>query len=150
MGRNKFISKEEINRLRLKPVHYESPQIVTVNGTKKQSLPVFSKTIDSVDDKVSEKIQITIIKTPTLIKLKEKYEHLRGKIFNRTSSEEHPMQFTSLLGDDTYYEIQTEKVYKVRPEEPIVEGATLVCSWWKGLCRQQVTRRNCTSVMFQE
>ena len=97
MGRNKFISKEEINRLRLKPVHYESPQIVTVNGTKKQSLPVFSKTIDSVDDKVSEKIQITIIKTPTLIELKEKYEHLHGKMFNRTSREEYPMQFTSYL-----------------------------------------------------
>ena len=99
MGRNNFISKEEINRLRLKPVHYESPQIVTVNGTKKQSLPVFSETIDSVDDKVSEKIQITIIKTPTLIELKEKYEHLRGKMFNRTSSEEYPMQFTSYLGE---------------------------------------------------
>lgn len=69
MGRN-FISKEEINRPGLKPVSHESHQIITVNGTKKQSLPVFSETIDSVDDKVSEKIQITIIKTPTLIELK--------------------------------------------------------------------------------
>ena len=81
----------------MKPARHESRQIVTVNGTKKQSLPVFSETIDSVDDKVSEKIQITIIKTPTLIELKAKYEHLCGKMFNRTSSEEYPMQFTSYL-----------------------------------------------------
>ena len=69
LGRNNFISKEEIYRVGLKPVHHESRQIVTVNGTKKQSLLVFSETIDSVDDKVSEKIQITIIKTPTVIEL---------------------------------------------------------------------------------
>ena len=118
----------------MKPVSHKSHQIVTVNGTKKESLPVFSETIDSVDHKVSEKIQITIIKTPTLIELKAKYEHLRGKMFYRTSSEEYPIHL--ILGDDTYCEIQTEKVYKVQPEEPIVEGTTLVCSWQKGLHRQ--------------
>ena len=55
LGRKNFISKEEIYRLGLKPVSHESHQIVTVNGTKKQSLPVFGETIDSVDDKVGEK-----------------------------------------------------------------------------------------------
>ena len=70
-GRN-LISKEDIYRLGLKPVSHKSHQIVTVNGTKKESLPVFRETIDSVDHKVSEKIQITIIKTPTLIELKAK------------------------------------------------------------------------------
>ena len=113
MGRNNFISKQEIYRLGLKPVSCESHQIITVNGTKKQSLPVFSETIDSVDDKASEKIQITVIKTPTLIELKAKYEHLRGKMFYRTSSEEYPVHL--ILGDDTYCEIQTEKVYKLQP-----------------------------------
>ena len=55
LGKNNFISKEEIYRLGLKPVSLVSHQIVTVNGTKKQSLPVFGETIDSVDDKVGEK-----------------------------------------------------------------------------------------------
>ena len=81
-------------------MHHESRQIVTVNGTKKQSLPVFSEMIDSVDDKVSEKIVITrskladftIRKRPTLMELKAKHEHLRGKMFYRTSSsKEYPI-----------------------------------------------------------
>ena len=58
-------------------------------------------------------------------------------MFYRTSSEEYPIHL--ILGDDTYCEIQTEKVYKVQPEEPIVEGTTLVCSWQKGLHRQYST-----------
>lgn len=93
-GRN-LISKEEIYRLGLKPVSHKSQKIVTVNGTKKESLPVFSETIDSVDHKVSEKIQITIIKTPTLIELKAKYEHLLGKCF--TGPQVKSTQFTSYL-----------------------------------------------------
>lgn len=136
LGRNNFISKEEIYSLGLKPVSHESHQIVTVNGTKKPSLPVFSKTIDSVDDKVSEKVQITIIKTPTQTELKAKYEHLQEKMFYRTSSEEYPIHLT--LRDDTCCEIQTEQMYKVRPEDPVIEGTTLVCSWWKGLRRQHM------------
>ena len=115
LGRNNFISKEEIYRAGLKPVSHESHQIITVNRTKKRSLPVFSETIDSVDHKVGEKIQITIIKTPTLIELKAKYEHLHGKMFYKTSSEEYPIHLT--LRDDTYCEIQTEQMYKVRPED---------------------------------
>lgn len=93
-GRN-LISKEEIYRLGLKPVSHKSHQIVSVNRTKKESLPVFSETIDSVDHKVSEKKQITIIKTPTLIELKAKYEHLRGKCF--TGPQVKSTQFTSYL-----------------------------------------------------
>ena len=59
-------------------------------------------------------------------------------MFYRTSSEEYPIHL--ILGDDTYMycEIQTETGYKVRPEDPIVEGTTLVCSWWKGLHRQHM------------
>ena len=57
-------------------------------------------------------------------------------MFYRTSSKEYPIHLT--LGDDTYCKIQTEKVYIVQSEEPIVEGTTLVCSWQKGLHRQHM------------
>ena len=39
------LNLKAINRLGLKPPRHESRQIVTVNGTKKQSLPVFSEKI---------------------------------------------------------------------------------------------------------
>ena len=107
LRRNNFISKEEINRPGLKPVSHESHQIVTVNRTKKRSLPVFSEMIDSVDHKVGEKIQITIIKTPTLIELKAEYEHLHGKMFYMTSREEYPIHLT--LGDNTYCTARSKK-----------------------------------------
>ena len=79
---------------------------------------------------MSEKIEITgrtladftIIKRLTLMGLKAEYEHLRGKMFYRASSEEYPIHL--ILGDATYCKIRVEQVYKGRLEDPIVEGTT--------------------------
>ena len=128
-GRN-FISKEAADKLRLKPVRYESRHIVTVNGTKKQTMPIFDVTIDSVDGQAREKVEITgskladftTIRRPTLAELKAKYQHVEGKLFYRTASEEYPIHI--ILGDATYCTIKTEEVYKGQPEDPIVEGTT--------------------------
>ena len=46
------------------------------------------------------------------MELKAKYEHLCGKMFYRTSSEEYP--FHLILRDATYLKIRTEHVYKGR------------------------------------
>ena len=115
-GRN-FISKEAVNKLKLNPIRHESRHIVTVNGTKKQSMPIYDVTINSIDSKVSEKIEITgskltnftTIKRPTLSELKEKYQHVQGKMSYRTASEEYPIHL--ILGDATYCKIRTEQVY---------------------------------------
>ena len=128
-GRN-FISKEAANKLKLNPIRHESRHIVTVNGTKKQSMPIYDVTINSIDSKASEKIEIigskladfTTIKRPTLSELKEKYQHVQGKMFYRTASEEYPIHL--ILGDATYSKTRTEQVYKGKPEDPIVEGTT--------------------------
>ena len=128
-GRN-FISKEAANKLKLNPIRHESRHIVTVNGTKKQSMPMYDVTINSIDSKASEKIEITgskltdftTIKRPTLSELKEKYQHVQGKMFYRTASEGYPIHL--ILGDATYCKIRTEQVYKGKPEDPIVEGTT--------------------------
>ena len=128
-GRN-FISKEAANKLKLNPIRHESRHIVTVNGMKKQSMPIYGVTINSIDSTASEKIEITgskltdftTIKRPTLSELKEKYQHVQGKMFYRTASEEYPIHL--ILGDATYCKIRTEQVYKGKPEDPIVEETT--------------------------
>ena len=59
-------------------------------------MPIYDVTINSVDNKTSEKIEITgskladftTIKRPTLTELKDKFQHVQGKMFYRTVSEE--------------------------------------------------------------
>lgn len=128
-GRN-FISRDAIEKLNLTPTRHETRHIVTVNGVKRQSLPLFDVTLKSLDDQVQEKIEVTgskmpdftVVKRPTLEELKEKYSHARDKKFYRTANEEYPIQL--ILGDSTYCKIRTEQVFKGKPEEPIVEGTT--------------------------
>jgi len=57
-GRN-FITSKAIKRLNLKPEHHEVRQILTVNGTKRQSIPIFNLSIESLDEKTSEEIEVT-------------------------------------------------------------------------------------------
>ena len=93
-------------------------------------MPVYDVIINSIDSKATEKIEITgskladftTIKRPTLTELKEKFQHVQGKMFYRTASEEYPIHV--VLGDATYCKIRTEHVFKGQPEYPIVEGTT--------------------------
>ena len=57
-GRN-FISSDAIERLNLKPDHYETHQLITVNGAKKQSMPISNLYIDSIDGQTREKIEVS-------------------------------------------------------------------------------------------
>jgi hypothetical protein len=116
-GRN-FISMEAVRQLRLSPQRHASRNILTVNGSKKASMPVFEVTINSVDGRAFENIEITgaempdftTVKRPTFIELKEKYKHLREKTFYWSESEENPIHV--ILGDATYCKIRTDQVYK--------------------------------------
>ena len=62
-----------------------------MNGTKKTAMPVFEVRVDSLNGRASENIEIagaemtdfTTIKRPTFVKLKQKYQHIRGKTFYR-------------------------------------------------------------------
>ncbi len=116
-GRN-FVSKEVVRQLRLSPRRHESRNILTVNGSKKTSMPVFEVTIDAVDGQASENIEVTgtvmldftTVKRPTFIELKEKYEHIRGKNFYRSQSEEYPIHI--ILDDATYCRIRTDQAKK--------------------------------------
>ena len=96
-GRN-FISSDAIERLKLKPDRYETHQLITVNGAKKQSMPIYNLCIDSTDGQRSEKIEVsgskmrdfTVIKRPNLSELKLKYEHTKDKQFYIKVDNEYP------------------------------------------------------------
>ncbi len=126
-GRN-FISSDAVKKLKLNPTRHESRQIVTINGVKMQSLPLYEVTLNCLDGQAQEKIEITgctmpdftVVKRPAVKELKEKYEHVRNKTFYRTANNEYPIHL--ILGDSTYCKIRTEQVFKGKPEEPIVEG----------------------------
>ena len=72
------------------------------------------------------------------MELEAKYEHLREKMFYRTSSEEYPIHL--IIGDATYYKIQTGQVYKGQPKDPIVEGSTF---GWVVHCRKDYPDSTC-------
>lgn len=82
-SRRNFISRDAIEKLNLTPTRHKTHHIVTVNGVKRQSLPLFDVTLKSLDDQVQEKIEatgskmpdFTVVKRPTLEELKEKYSH---------------------------------------------------------------------------
>ncbi len=53
-----FISREAVKKLNLNSTH-ESRDIVTVNGTSTQSMPIYQTTIHSLDRKEHEQIELT-------------------------------------------------------------------------------------------
>ena len=57
-GRN-FITSEAAKRLNLKAERHEVQEILTVKGSKRQSMPIFNLSIKSLGGKASEKIQVT-------------------------------------------------------------------------------------------
>ena len=100
---------------------------MTVNGTKKQALPIYKIVVKSVDNKASEEIEVTganlkdftTITRPDLRELKTKYERTRDKAYYMTSSRKYTIQL--ILGDKFYSKIKTEEIFKGKPEDPIVD-----------------------------
>ena len=88
-GRN-FVSREGVKKLRLAPLKHETHNIATVNGMKRQSMPIFEVEMKSIDSRVREKIELTgsrMTDFTTIKELKEKYPHARGKTFYCAKSE---------------------------------------------------------------
>lgn len=129
-GRN-FISSEAAKQLKLTPNHHETRQMIALNGTKQQSMPVFRIAMDSLDGKTRERIEVTgskmpefaTLRWPNMNDLKLKYEDARDKKFYVKPGDKYKIDV--ILGDNTYCKIKTEKIYKGKPGEPVVEGTTL-------------------------
>jgi len=121
-----FISKEAAETLKLKPMR----RLITVNGTKRQSLPIYQITINSLDGISSEKVEVTGIDLPDFTtverlrikELKVRYKHTRDKKFNTRAGNKYTIHL--VFGDNTYCKIRTEEVCKCKKGDPIVEGAT--------------------------
>lgn len=125
-----FISSEAAKQLKLTPSRRETRQMVTLNGTKRQSMSVFRIALDSLDGKTRERILITesklpesaIVRRPNMNELKSKYEHARDKKFYVRTGDKYRIDV--ILGDSTYCKIKTEEIYKGKSGEPVVEGTT--------------------------
>ena len=128
-GRN-FISREAVKLVKLKPTRHETREILTVNGTKVQTMPIFDTHIKSLDGKSCEEVEFTgskladftTVRRPDMNQLKLKYSHTQDKRFYMTSTGEH--QIHLILGDGVYSRIRTERVFKGHPGEPLVEETT--------------------------
>ncbi|XP_028415516.1 uncharacterized protein LOC114538581 [Dendronephthya gigantea] len=128
-GKN-FISKEAIKKLKVTPERQESKEIITINGTKRQSMPIYNIAIESLDSTAKEDIELagsmmqdfTTVKRPDMNKLKWNYEHTKDKRFYMMTNGEYPIHM--IFGDSTFCRIKTEEIYKGKDGEPIVEGTT--------------------------
>ena len=109
-GRN-FISSNATNKLKLAPVRSEVRQIVTINGSKEQSLPIYNVKIQSVDGEQGEMVEVTglqmqnfiTIKRPNISQLKEKFQHAKDKQFYITKDNKYPIDL--IIGDNLYSKI---------------------------------------------
>ena len=125
-----FISKDAAKTLQLKPIRYEVRHLMTVNGTKKQSLPIYQITINSLDGISNERIEVTgvdlpdftTVERPSIKELKEKFKHTRDKRFYTRASNKYTIHL--ILGDNTFCRIKTQEVFKGQKGEPIIEGTT--------------------------
>ena len=123
-------SEKVVKKLKLKPARHKSQEILTVNGSKVQSMPIFDTSIVSLDGKACEEIELTgsrladftTVRRPDMNQLKLKYSHTQDKRFYMTSEGEY--QIHLILGDSMYSRIRTEKVFKGNPGEPLVEETT--------------------------
>ena len=95
-GRN-FISREAVKLVKLKPTRHETREILTVNGTKVQTMPIFDTHIKSLDGKSCEEVEFTgskladftTVRRPDMNQRKLKYSHTQDKRFYMTSTGEH-------------------------------------------------------------
>ena len=124
-GRN-FISTDAIKMLKLRPIRNETRNIMTVKGTRKQSLPVYKVNLSSVNNKEFEEIEVTganlkdftTITRPNLKELQTRFEHTKDKVYYMTSSGKYKIHH--ILGDKFYSKIKTKDILKGKSEEPIV------------------------------
>ena len=128
-GRN-FISRKAVKLLKLKPTGHETCNILTVNGTKVQSMPIFDAHMKSLDRKSCEEVEFTeskladftTVRMPEMNQVKWKYQHTQDKRFYMTSTGEY--QIHRILGDGIHSRIRTERVFKGKPGELLVEKTT--------------------------
>ena len=108
----------------------EFKEIITVNGTKRQKMPIYKVTIESLDGTAKEDIELagsamqhfTTVKRSDMNKLKLSYDHTKDKRFYMTTSGEYPIHM--ILGDSTFCKIKSEEIFKGNDGDPTVEGTS--------------------------
>ena len=99
----KFITSEAAKRFNFKAERNEVREILTVNSSKRLSVPILNLLIESLDKKESEKIKVTgtklryftTVRRLDINKLKEQYEHTKDKRFYTQIGDEYPIHVIS-------------------------------------------------------
>ncbi len=97
------------------PTRHEVRQIVTLNGSKEQTLPVYNVEIHSINGEQVENIEVTgsqmpnftTIQRPNISELKEKLAHARDKQFYVTKDNKYPIDL--IIGDNLYCKIKNRR-----------------------------------------
>ena len=119
-----FTTSEAPKRLNLKAERHEVREILTVNGSKRQSMPIFNLLTESLDGKASDKIQITGTKLRDFTTVRRPYiNKFKGAVGAYKQIVDKCLIHVSLR-DSAFCQIRTDEVYKGQPGEPIVEGTT--------------------------
>ena len=87
-------------------------------------MPIFEVTMESLDSKTQEDIELTgsklndftTIRQPDMNQLKHKFEHTKDTRFYLNPGRLY-------LGDKTYCKICTEEIFKGNPGDSVVEGS---------------------------
>ena len=90
-------------------------------------MPVFKVDIGSLDGVANQQIEVTgtrmpnftTIKRPDMNELKQKFDHTKDKQFYM--QRDHQYSIHLIIGDNTS-QMKTDKIYKGRQGEPVVEG----------------------------
>jgi len=136
-GRN-FISREAVKLLKLEPTGHKTREILTVNGTKVQSMPIFDAHIKSLDGKSCEEVEFTgskladftTVRRPDMNQMKWKYQSTQDKRFYMTSTGEH--QIHLILGDGIQQNKDGESVQReARRTASRGDNLRLGSSWWR-------------------
>ena len=125
-----FVTVETCTKLKLRPAGHELKEIIRVNSSTKQSMPILEIMIESLDGKAQEDIELTgsklndfiTIRRPDMNQLKHEFEHTKDKRFYMNLGGSYPIHM--ILGDKMYCKIRTEKMFKGNPGDRVVEGPT--------------------------
>ena len=97
---------------------HETREVITVNGYKTTHMPIYQTSIDSLDGKGRERVQLAGSNLQDFTSQEARYKQVKNKVHPYTRQEilhdEYPIHL--MLGDSTYSKIRTEKVYKGNPK----------------------------------
>ena len=134
-----FISREAVRKLKLKPARHESCEILTVNGSKVQSMQIFDTSTVSLDRKACEEIELTIPRLADFTTCeKARHEPVETQVLTHTRQEVlhdiwRRVSDTSYSWRQYVQQNQDRESVQRKPWRALSrrDHLWLGCSWWR-------------------